>query len=202
MCLSCGCHRPEDAHSDSRNVTLTDLRCAAEAAGISTEQAARNIVASLPEGVAKSADEGDAACFVVKADGVRRFTLGLAYGANLPDVGKAQDGFQDFAGADVLEDAAWSYMENHREVGLHHEDGTEGHGTVVESYIYRGPDWHLETSDGSHVVIKAGDWLLGIRWDPQTWAKVQARELNGLSPQGRARRRTPSPEALANLRSR
>lgn len=203
MCTSCGCRRPEDSHGDSRHITLTDLRCAAEAAGISTGQAARNIFETLhADGAGAVKTDGDAACFVVKSDDEQRFTLGLAYGMNLPDVGKAADGFQDFAGERVLEDAAWSYMQKSREIGLHHQDGTEGHGHVVESYIYRGPDWHLQAADGSHVVIKAGDWLLGVQWDPQTWAAVKKRELNGFSPQGKARRRTPSADALANLRGR
>jgi hypothetical protein len=202
MCLSCGCDRPDDAHGDSRHITLTDLRCAAEAAGISTQQAAANIVATLRDAGAVKASGDDVACFVVKSDSDRRFTLGLAYGANLPDVGKAADGFQDFANQDVLEDAAWSYMQKSREIGLNHVDGTAGHGTVVESYIYRGPDWHLKAADGSDVVIKAGDWLLGVQWDAPTWADVKAGKYNGFSPQGRARRRTPSAETLANLRSR
>ena len=202
MCLSCGCHEPENPHGDSRNITLLDLRSAAEAAGIPTEQAARNIVETLHSADATKSADGDAACYVLKASDERRYTLGLAYPANRPDVGKAQDGFRDFAGERVLEDAAWSYMRKSREIGLHHLDGTEGHGTVVESYIYRGPDWHLKAADGSMVVIKAGDWLLGVQWDEPTWGAVKAKDLNGFSPQGKARRRQPSPEALAALRDR
>jgi hypothetical protein len=137
---------------------------------------------------------------VVKSVAERQYTLGLAYPANRADVGKAQDGFRDFVGTDALEEAAWSFLHKSGQVGIQHQDGTAGHGIVAESYIYRGPDWHI-TADGSEHVIKAGDWLLGVVWDDPTWQAIKAGELNGFSPQGKARRRVPSAEALANLRS-
>ena len=43
MCISCGCQRPRDDHSDLRNITLDDLEAAASAAGISVDEAARNV---------------------------------------------------------------------------------------------------------------------------------------------------------------
>ena len=50
MCLSCGCGSPSDDKGDPRNITLEQLRAAAEAAGISMDEAAANIL----EGVSKS----------------------------------------------------------------------------------------------------------------------------------------------------
>lgn len=198
MCVTCGCGIPDTDHGDSRNITLTDLVSAARAASLDLDE----VVANISSAVAVNKSLPDAACRVVKADGERRYTLGLAYPANRPDVGVAQDGHRDFVSAEVLEEAAWGYLTKGGSVGLHHQNGTEGHGRVVESYIWRGPAWHLTASDGSDVVIKAGDWLLGTVWDEPTWEAIKAGEFNGYSPQGHARRRAPTPEALASLRTR
>lgn len=131
----------------------------------------------------------------------QRYTLGLAYPANRADRAVAADGFRDFAPADVLENAAWNYMRKSLRVGLLHKKGTDGRGEVVESYIYRGPDWEVTTPSGQKTMIKAGDWLMGVIWDEPTWDAIKRRKLTGLSPQAKVRRRIPSPEALAGLRS-
>ncbi len=47
MCLSCGCGEPDDNHGDSRHITTEMLEAAAEAAEITTEEAANNIVQAL-----------------------------------------------------------------------------------------------------------------------------------------------------------
>ena len=44
MCLSCGCGMPNDSHGDERNITQDDLDRAAQAANMSREQAAQNIM--------------------------------------------------------------------------------------------------------------------------------------------------------------
>ncbi len=44
MCMSCGCGRPNDDHGDARHITLDELDQAAQAANISREQAAQNIM--------------------------------------------------------------------------------------------------------------------------------------------------------------
>lgn len=137
---------------------------------------------------------------MIKSDPERRFTLHVAYPANKPDAGVAADGFRDFAGPQAVEDAAWTYMLKSRSVGLWHQQGTDGSGHIVESYVYRGPDWHLTAADGTTQVIKAGDWLLGIQWTPETWELVKSGRIRGVSMQGSATRRKPTPEALAGLR--
>ncbi len=43
MCLSCGCGRNWDNHGNPDNITQQDLEKAAQAAGITKEQAAENI---------------------------------------------------------------------------------------------------------------------------------------------------------------
>lgn len=49
MCLSCGCGEPEADHGDGRNITLEVLKKAAEAAEITPEEAANNIVGTLKQ---------------------------------------------------------------------------------------------------------------------------------------------------------
>lgn len=44
MCMSCGCGMPTDSHGDERNITQDDLDRAAQAANISRDQAAQNIM--------------------------------------------------------------------------------------------------------------------------------------------------------------
>lgn len=208
MCLSCGCGFADSDHGDERNITLSDLRDAADAADVTVPQAIANMVHGVAhwrgrrkQAPVEKAEEGIAGFQVVKSSDERRFTLGVAYPANRPDVGKAQDGFRDFVGPQALQDAAWSYLRKGGGVGVQHRDGTEGRGVVVESYLWPGDTWHMKAADGSDQTIEPGDWLLGVVWDEPTWAAIKSGELNGLSPQGRARRRIPSAEALANLRS-
>lgn len=144
---------------------------------------------------------GGIAGLVVKSETPRRYTLTVAYPADKPDASVAADGFKDFAGKGAVEDAAWSYLTKSPAVGLWHADGTDGAGQVVESYIYRGPDWTVKAADGSEHTVKAGDWLLGIVWSPEAWAQVESGDIGGVSMQGRAMRRTPTAEAVASLRS-
>lgn len=205
MCISCGCDEPLSTHGDSRHITLTDLRSAAEAAGLSVDAAAGNIAKAVAGVGKRVADETDdeALCCVVKASGdERRYTLGVAYPANKADRGRAADGFRDFVSEEVLEKTAWAWMAKHRDVTLYHKEGTSGHATVVESYIYRGPDWELASPvDGENYIVKSGDWLLGTVWDEYGWAAVKSGLVNGWSPEGGARRVQPTPERLAQLRS-
>lgn len=139
---------------------------------------------------------------VIKSTEEQRYTLQVAYAHSLPDIGIAQDGHQDFASADAVEKAAWSYLRKSPNVGLWHRDGTDGSGEVCESYIYRGPDWTIKAADGSEQVIKSGDWLMGIIWGEDSWPLVKQGLIGGVSPQGRAKRRVPSADDVANLRSR
>jgi hypothetical protein len=50
MCLTCGCGEPDADHCDNRNITMTDLNNAAEAAEIDVDEAARNIQETYPKG--------------------------------------------------------------------------------------------------------------------------------------------------------
>jgi hypothetical protein len=47
MCASCGCGEPNEQHGDSAHITLSQVEAAANAAGISPEEAAKNIESSV-----------------------------------------------------------------------------------------------------------------------------------------------------------
>ena len=204
MCWSCGCLEPDNAHDDSRALTTLALRGAADQAGIDVAQVIKNIKATAKQfsAVTKADSSSDlAVCRVIKAAEERRYTLGVAYPALKPDVGKAADGYRDFVSAEVLEQTAWNWMRKHRDIGLFHRDGTDGHATVVESYIWRGPDWtQLSPVDGKPYVVKSGDWMLGTIWDDYGWQLVKSGLVQGWSPEGGAARSTPTAERLQELR--
>jgi hypothetical protein len=124
-------------------------------------------------------------------DKPQRYVLGIAYQAGPdPRIATGADGSRDFFTPDELEKAAWEFNKSSRSIGIHHVDGTEGHADVVESYIWRGPDWDL----GDGVVVKAGDWLIGSVLDEPTWDRYEKGEFTGFSPQGTAKRRRPTPD--------
>jgi hypothetical protein len=47
VCLSCGCHEGYESHGNPANITMEDVKAAATAAGISTEDVVSNIMADL-----------------------------------------------------------------------------------------------------------------------------------------------------------
>ena len=210
MCLDCGCLEPANDHGDASHITAADLQSAAALTDITPEQAASNIVTTvtlmkageLPGGPTDQAAAKTeyAAVNIIKTVPSRHYSLGPAYPAMVAP-GTAADGFNDFISEEALEKAAWSWMSKHRTIGLFHQDGLEGHADVVESYIYRGPDWAVTSPvDGKEYVIKAGDWMLGTIWDDRGWELVEAGLVNGWSPEGGAHRSVPTPERLAQLR--
>lgn len=123
------------------------------------------------------------ASVVLKAQAEQQVTIGVAYPA------LRKDGHGEFAKAAELERTAWTYLAKHRTVGLWHEDGLVGQGTVVESWIHRGPDWIVDAVDGSTQVVKAGDWCMAVQWDDPSWRLIKSGLLDGYSVQGMARRR-------------
>ena len=137
---------------------------------------------------------------VIKAEDERRYSLGLAYPAMQVDKAVAQDGHRDFVSAEAWEKTAWEFLKGGG-VNMFHKSGTDGHAEVVESYIWQGPDWSFVSPvDGDSYEVKKGDWMLGCVWDAEGWQLVKAGLINGWSPEGGARRTTPSPERLKQLR--
>lgn len=122
----------------------------------------------------------------------QRYLLAVAYQHGQDQrIAKGLDGARDFFSEVELEKAAWSLLQQDAvpEVGLFHMDGTCGHASVVESYIWRGEPWTLTAVDGSTQVIKSGDWLVGLVCDEVAWDLYKSGRVSGVSLQGRARRR-------------
>ncbi len=123
---------------------------------------------------------------VLKSIEEQRYVLGLAYQAGKDArIAKGLDGCRDYISAVELEKAAWGFVPAGGHVGIQHVEGTIGAAQVVESYIYRGPDWLV-----GDTVIKAGDWLVGAILDEPAWQLHKAGKITGFSPQGTATRRT------------
>src|SRR5882672_11168922 len=197
MCLTCGCGRPNDDHGEKDNITLDDLQAAADVQSISLNEAAQNLFTTLDVDTEDEEDTGPllvreetkvvpeaTISTLLRAEPEKRYTLSVAWGLE-PDKRKAADGHRAIIKPEVLEETAWNFMRN-RKVGLYHQDGTEGHGEVVESYIYRGPDWETTDASGEKQIIRSGYWLVGNVWDPAAWSLIKRGYVNGLSPQGAA----------------
>lgn len=147
--------------------------------------------ATLIQGAIRSARARERLVKAAQRD--RRYVLGVAYPADALDL------HGEYMTADTVEATAWEYLQDGgRQVGLYHSDGTMGHGQVVESYIHRGPDWQTVDASGTAQVVKAGDWLLGVIFDDQTWPLVKSGRITGWSIDGTGRRRTV-PRSQTNL---
>lgn len=195
MCCSCGCGDEMDDHSDGRNITTSTIVRAAEAAHLDIRAVAQNLITCL-RGWTTSGRDANAyteSLPVIKSVPEQRYVLGVAYQAGPDDAIKVgADGRRDYFQAETLEKTAWDFLRSNPSVGLFHADGTLGHAEVVESYVYRGPDWCLTATDGSTQVVKAGAWLVGAILDPVAWDLFKAGRIDGWSPQGKARRRSGS----------
>lgn len=205
MCWCCKDGDLDDDHDDPGSITTDSLKCASEMMECDVPSVISSLVMSLARyngRSMKSVETQFAECRVVKASDEKRFTLGVAYPAMKPDATRAADGHRDFVSEEVLEKTAHEWLSKHRDVNLFHKDGTSGHFTPAESYIWRAPDWEIASPvDGQTYVVKAGDWILGGYWDEYGWELVKAGLVNGWSPEGTAKRTTPTPERLAQLRS-
>jgi hypothetical protein len=132
---------------------------------------------------------------VAKATGESRYVLGVAYPAH------ELDGHDEGMTGPTVEQTAWGYLaDGGRQIGLFHADQTVGHATVVESYVYRGPDWELTDASGQTQVVKAGDWLLGAVFDEPAWRLVKAGRVQGWSIDGAGKRRQVPRAALEKTR--
>jgi len=115
----------------------------------------------------------------------QRYVLGVVLE---PDVVDAQ---QDTYSADDVRKAAFSYMEDHQNVGLMHKTLVNGKAKIVESYL-APVDFALGTEK-----VKKGTWLMGVRvQDDALWEAVKKGTLGGFSIGGDAIR-TPDEETAA-----
>lgn len=85
-----------------------------------------------------------------------------------------------------IEDAAHKYLAEYRKVDSDH-DLREGKGTPVESWTLKN-DTTFELPDGTESrEYPKGTWVMGIKFDNETWSRVQDGELSGLSIYGGAK---------------
>ena len=49
MCASCGCGEPNDTHGDARHITVEQVKAAAEAAKITPQEAAKNLMKAVEQ---------------------------------------------------------------------------------------------------------------------------------------------------------
>ena len=136
---------------------------------------------------------------VIKTAEEHRYTLSVAYPAMRADKAVAADGHIDFISAEALAKTAWEFLKKGG-VTMHHQPGTSGHAEIVESYIWPGPDWVVESPvNKESYTVRKGDWMLACRWDEEGWSAVKSGLVNGFSPEGSARRVKPTAERLAEL---
>lgn len=135
---------------------------------------------------------------VVKAIDEQQYLLCVAWEPGKQDrIAKGVDGARDFMTEVEVEKAAWNLLGKHRGgvAGVAHASYfnpgiDDEHAIVVESYVYRGPDWSLTNTAGEDVVIKSGTWLVGLQCDDEAWGLYKAGRVTGVSVQGQAKRRT------------
>ena len=97
---------------------------------------------------------------------------------------RAVDKEGDVVSTPTVEQAAHDYLKQGGGVDSDH-DLIDGKGEPVESWIEpEERTWDLP--DGSTETYPAGTWMVGIEWDADTWERIQAGELEGLSIYGKA----------------
>ncbi len=184
MCLTCGCGQPTNPHGDGRNLLLADLVAAAQAGGVTVEQAADNIPATLAGAITPTPpiQPGPLPTLVVDLDGLLAYTaeayccavnaaFGTSYSADTISV-------YPISGAMSASEAQWLLAQ-------------QSQPDIFENVA---PDWHaIDTINaahraGYHVIIATerrtqlaavtGEWL--------DRREVHRDELRVLGPGGRA----------------
>jgi len=118
----------------------------------------------------------------VKAE-EERFVLGIVLE---PEQVDAQ---QDIYSAAEIRQAAHTYMEKSRTIGLMHKGTINDKVKILESYIAPA------SFDLNGVPVRAGTWLMGVRvLDDDLWAAVKSGDMTGFSIGGSAVRK-PDPTA-------
>lgn len=169
-----------------------------------SEDSARRICGAVEANMTK--------VLILEKSDERRYTLGVVYEPNVLDTQN------EFAKAEDIESAAWSFLERLQVfakcgaqilkasltadatgVQLDVDEAVD----VLEKSVGLD-DQHLQVSDDLGTIvesyiapqdlvingqaIKKGAWLLGVRWSPEMFAKIKSGERTGLSMFGRADR--------------
>lgn len=92
----------------------------------------------------------------------------------------------DIVSEDVIIDACHEFMINipQKAVNFDHEENTDTpEAQFVENYILPS-DFPGTDSDGNDFTLKAGSWLVGIKFSDALWEKFVAGEFTGISLEG------------------
>lgn len=120
----------------------------------------------MPQKILKSSNGHMTAVFVVMEPGV-------------------EDRNGDVVEVAAITEAAHEFMDGlaSKSVNLNHQPGTDIDKTearFVESFILPA-DLEGETPDGKAFTVKAGSWLVAIKFSEALWKKVEAGEFSGVS---------------------
>lgn len=86
----------------------------------------------------------------------------------------------------TIESAAHRYLTEYRKVDSDH-DLHEGKGSPVESWTLKSDTAFDIPGKGESRTYPEGTWVMGIKFDDETWGRIQSGELNGLSIYGGAK---------------
>lgn len=85
-----------------------------------------------------------------------------------------------------IEKAAHGYLSNHRKVDADH-DLFDGKGTPVESWTLKRDMSFVKPDGNESRTYPKGTWIMGIKFDDETWSRLKSGELSGLSIYGGAK---------------
>lgn len=116
---------------------------------------------------------------VKKGDTDERYVLGVVAE---PEETDTQGDTQK---AETIKKAAYSFLEDFRNIGLQHKAFINGSVKIVESYIARAD----EGQPGDANYVKKGSWLMAVRvLDDALWKSIKTGDITGFSFGGYAER--------------
>ena len=129
---------------------------------------------------------------LVKSDDEKQLAFGWANVAIRTDGDQSPDLQGDVVDPDVLEDAAYRFVELYRSGGEMHERG--GVAVLIESVVFtKEKMWAMGIPEG---IVPEGWWIGFHVTDPEVWEKVKNGEYTMFSIEGEAIRREIPKEQL------
>ena len=122
---------------------------------------------------------------IAKQDTAKRIVYGIVLDPYIVD------GQGDHVPPAVIEETAHDFLATSRTIGLEHNGRLDAQ--VVESWVQPYPsadDYKAAMAGEPHKanrvpfgddVVHSGSWILGVKLEPEAWAKVQEEELNAFS---------------------
>ena len=135
---------------------------------------------------------------IVKSDDEKQLVVGWALVSIRPDGDQIIDLQQDVVDPDVLENAAYRFVEFYRVSGEMHEEGVPKTAAVlVESVVFtKEKMWAMGIPEG---LVPEGWWIGFHVLDPDVWEKVKNGEYTMFSIEGEAIRREIPTESIQKI---